>query len=301
MYTTQPNSQPNFGNKTGYKTQNGNGNGNGNGKPSHHSDYKPNTAYCKVCHDAGLSVGEYTSHFVRKTRDPMSDVTCPLLLKIECQICHHRGHYSKYCPSHNNISEPISPLQTNTRLDGIARGQSCFHNTTGYQYNKKNSNNSINSSTSTSTSTSTSNPESIKKNIEQWPLISLHNPTTILSEPSTTHANIIMSTCPDNLENNSLEILEILEIRESEYTNLRFERMGATDSKKHKQSKPKTNTSHPMPKSLRKFIPSNDLSWAYDEDEDDDDDEEEYFSKNNNSAADRYYAEWDLLGNGDEA
>ena len=53
--------------------------------------------YCKVCHDAGKSETEYTSHFIRENRDPCSKVVCPTLLSLECRYCSKKGHTVKYC------------------------------------------------------------------------------------------------------------------------------------------------------------------------------------------------------------
>ena len=53
--------------------------------------------YCKVCHDAGKSEKEYTSHFIRENRDPLSKVVCPTLLSLECRYCSRKGHTVKYC------------------------------------------------------------------------------------------------------------------------------------------------------------------------------------------------------------
>ena len=53
--------------------------------------------YCKVCHDAGKSETEYTSHFIRENRDPCSKVVCPTLLSLDCRYCSKKGHTVKYC------------------------------------------------------------------------------------------------------------------------------------------------------------------------------------------------------------
>jgi hypothetical protein len=60
----------------------------------------PKKSYCKVCHDAGKSESEYTTHYVRSLpdRNGKSTVTCPILLAIECKYCHNSGHTIKYCP-----------------------------------------------------------------------------------------------------------------------------------------------------------------------------------------------------------
>lgn len=54
--------------------------------------------YCKVCQDAGKPEAEFRSHFTRESRDPNSNVTCPLLLALECRYCYKNGHTVKYCP-----------------------------------------------------------------------------------------------------------------------------------------------------------------------------------------------------------
>ena len=53
--------------------------------------------FCKVCRDAGKSKAEFTSHFVRASRDPNSAVTCPVLLSIVCHKCGENGHTPRYC------------------------------------------------------------------------------------------------------------------------------------------------------------------------------------------------------------
>ncbi len=50
--------------------------------------------FCKVCFDAGKAD---TAHFIRKTPDPKSQVTCPTLLALECRYCFQHGHTVKYC------------------------------------------------------------------------------------------------------------------------------------------------------------------------------------------------------------
>jgi len=62
---------------------------NGNKKP-----------FCKVCHDAGKTESEYTSHFVRSRPDMngKTKVTCPILAATECRYCYELGHTTKFCP-----------------------------------------------------------------------------------------------------------------------------------------------------------------------------------------------------------
>lgn len=50
--------------------------------------------YCKVCHDAGKTESEYTSHWVK---DLSGKTTCPTLLRTECQYCYKLGHTVKFC------------------------------------------------------------------------------------------------------------------------------------------------------------------------------------------------------------
>ena len=53
--------------------------------------------FCKVCYDAGLSIKEYTSHFVKDQPGPNGRVVCPTLLAQKCLICGVAGHTSSYC------------------------------------------------------------------------------------------------------------------------------------------------------------------------------------------------------------
>ena len=58
----------------------------------------PIKKYCKVCHDSGKSEADYTSHFIRETRETNSKIICPTLLALECRYCYKNGHTVKYCP-----------------------------------------------------------------------------------------------------------------------------------------------------------------------------------------------------------
>lgn len=49
---------------------------------------------CKVCIDAGKSVEEYTSHWVK---DREGNVACPTLLNQKCLVCGKCGHTTSYC------------------------------------------------------------------------------------------------------------------------------------------------------------------------------------------------------------
>lgn len=52
---------------------------------------------CKFCKDAGKSENEYTSHFLRESKDPNSRITCPTLLAIQCRYCSKKGHTVSKC------------------------------------------------------------------------------------------------------------------------------------------------------------------------------------------------------------
>lgn len=66
-----------------------------NNKKQSTSSIKP---FCKVCHDAGKSEKEYTSHFVRASPEPNAPVICPTLLAQPCRFCQQGGHTPAYCP-----------------------------------------------------------------------------------------------------------------------------------------------------------------------------------------------------------
>lgn len=54
--------------------------------------------FCKVCHDAGKTEKEYTSHFVKSEPGPNGKVVCPTLLNQVCRYCDNPGHTAGYCP-----------------------------------------------------------------------------------------------------------------------------------------------------------------------------------------------------------
>jgi hypothetical protein len=68
--------------------------------------------FCKVCFDSGKTESEYTSHYVRRTTDPKSEVLCPVLLGTECRYCHAFGHTLTRCPvrerNNANRQEPMN-------------------------------------------------------------------------------------------------------------------------------------------------------------------------------------------------
>lgn len=54
--------------------------------------------FCKVCYDAGKPEWEYTSHYVKDQPGPNGKVVCPVILNIECNYCHEKGHTPSHCP-----------------------------------------------------------------------------------------------------------------------------------------------------------------------------------------------------------
>ena len=91
---------------------------------SHNNNYNnAKKPFCKVCFDAGKAD---TAHFIRKTPDPKSQVTCPTLLALECRYCLQHGHTVKYCTvlqkqdrdrdiKHKKIIGHQTPTQTPTQ------------------------------------------------------------------------------------------------------------------------------------------------------------------------------------------
>jgi hypothetical protein len=53
-----------------------------------------NTPFCKVCKDAGKSIYEYSTHWVKTMK---GDVCCPTLLTQSCRYCGNNGHTVKFC------------------------------------------------------------------------------------------------------------------------------------------------------------------------------------------------------------
>ena len=54
--------------------------------------------FCKVCYDAGKPEWEYTSHYVKDQPGPNGKVVCPVILNVECNYCHEKGHTPSHCP-----------------------------------------------------------------------------------------------------------------------------------------------------------------------------------------------------------
>ena len=57
-----------------------------------------NGPWCMVCKDAGKSVAEYTSHYVKDKPSVDGVVVCPYLLSMVCRYCNHICHTPSHCP-----------------------------------------------------------------------------------------------------------------------------------------------------------------------------------------------------------
>lgn len=60
-------------------------------------NYKTSTKFCNFCKNAGKTESEYTSHFLRESKDPNSRIMCPTLLSMECRYCFKKGHTVSKC------------------------------------------------------------------------------------------------------------------------------------------------------------------------------------------------------------
>lgn len=52
-----------------------------------------------------------TNHYLRKTRDPSSDVVCPELTKTICENCGKPGHTRSYCVNKEKSIVSPSPVK----------------------------------------------------------------------------------------------------------------------------------------------------------------------------------------------
>ena len=53
--------------------------------------------YCSVCHKAGKTEKEYTSHFTKSVPGDKGIVVCPTILRNLCNKCNKYGHFADYC------------------------------------------------------------------------------------------------------------------------------------------------------------------------------------------------------------
>ena len=96
------------------------------------------TRFCSHCKSIGKTYAEYSSHYVRKTPDPNSRLTCPELLKNICKNCPSPNHTWNRCPlkeeakpaatkpappanrvEPNRPANRVAPLPTKNRFSGL--------------------------------------------------------------------------------------------------------------------------------------------------------------------------------------
>jgi len=53
--------------------------------------------FCRWCYNANLPESVYTSHYVRKSQHPDSDIVCRNLLRHRCSACNCYGHSRGNC------------------------------------------------------------------------------------------------------------------------------------------------------------------------------------------------------------
>ena len=94
--------------------------------------YSTNTKFCSHCKMTGKTHAEYTSHYVRKTRDQTSKITCPDLLTRICVNCPSSNHTWDRCPLTKNSSfkypykvlreEPVNtPVNTSVNKPSVKK------------------------------------------------------------------------------------------------------------------------------------------------------------------------------------
>lgn len=59
--------------------------------------------YCRFCFDNKIE-GPH-NHYLRESKDPSAQITCPLLLNTQCMKCNKKGHTTKYCRVKQSPSE----------------------------------------------------------------------------------------------------------------------------------------------------------------------------------------------------
>lgn len=81
--------------------------------------------YCKVCHEAGKSEHEYTSHFTKSTPGANGIVICPTILSSECKFCFQRGHWAseEHCPALRQKKKQEKKEEYNNRRENYKSQQ----------------------------------------------------------------------------------------------------------------------------------------------------------------------------------
>jgi len=94
---------------------------------NNNANKQSNKPFCKVCFDAGKTESEYTSHYVRKTPDPNSELLCPVLKATECRYCHQMGHTISRCAvreqNNSRRRSDVAPSQVVQQQAPVAQQQ----------------------------------------------------------------------------------------------------------------------------------------------------------------------------------
>jgi len=70
--------------------------------------------FCNFCKNSGKTEAEYTSHFLRESKDPNSRVTCPALRSMECRFCFKKGHTVSKCKKLLNRGNDVTQAPVKT-------------------------------------------------------------------------------------------------------------------------------------------------------------------------------------------
>jgi hypothetical protein len=95
------------------------------------------TRFCSHCKSIGKTYAEYSSHYVRKTPDPNSRLTCPELLKNICKNCPSPNHTWNRCPlkEEARMKEKLEFYSSNMAFV-TDKSPPMFEDNTGYGYSK---------------------------------------------------------------------------------------------------------------------------------------------------------------------
>lgn len=219
--------------------------------------------YCGVCHKAGLTEKEYTSHFTKSAPGEKGIVICPTILNNECTFCFKLGHFKSACPA---IAE----------RDRIEKKRSAEEKRQYYKQQEqrttaeKKSTSSRNAFDALRDSSDDEAPVSLKRTHsvaneikEEWPALSTVAAKPISNKPS--FASIVANPLP---------------VKKTEpLTNICGFTVITKDGVQHPPPKPPVETKR--------------RSWVdMMNDDDDDDDEDEYDNNGYNSDNNGYNSDW---------
>lgn len=85
--------------------------------------------FCKICKDTGKTEDEYTSHYVRESRDPNSPTVCPTLIATVCRYCKEGGHTVSRCDklkNKQNVASNDKHIISKTYCQPVTKTESSF-------------------------------------------------------------------------------------------------------------------------------------------------------------------------------